>query len=327
MNFRLLLFCLLISVEGISQTLGCTDVLAKNYNSKATINDGSCVYKNATINLSTSFSLTEILKETSGLIHWNNRLWTHNDDTDTNLYALDTINGKILETYNLPNVTNTDWEEISQDKNYLYIGDFGNNASGNRRDLHILRIEKKTLLAKNPVIDKIEFQYSNQTNFARQFANKTNFDCEAFVVTQDSIYLFTKEWKTKQTTIYSLPKMPGKYIAQQKEAYNIKGLVTGATYLNSKNILALCGYTRKGKPFVNLFYDFKENNFFEGNKRKIKLKTRFLQIEGISTNDGLHYYITNEHLKFVLANSPQEMHLLDFSKYLKPFINSNNQKN
>ena len=321
MNFRLLLFCLLVSIEGISQTLGCTDVLAKNYNSKSIINDGSCVYKNEAINLTHTFTLDQKLKETSGLIQWNNRFWTHNDDTDTNLYALDTINGGILETYNLPHVTNTDWEEISQDENYLYIGDFGNNASSNRRDLHILRIEKKSLLARNPVIDKIEFQYSNQTNFARQFANKTDFDCEAFVVTKENIYLFTKEWKTKQTTIYSLPKTPGKYIAQQKEAYSIKGLVTGATYLESKNILALCGYARNGKPFVNLFYDFKETHFFAGNKRKINLKTRFLQIEGISTNDGLHYYITNEHLKFVLANNPQQIHSLDLSKYLKSFTN------
>ena len=321
MNFRLLLFYLLISIKGISQTLGCTDVLAKNYNSNATINDASCIYKNESINFTQTFTLNQKLKETSGLIQWNNKFWTHNDDTDTNLYALDTINGEILETYNLPYVTNTDWEEISQDENYLYIGDFGNNASGNRTDLNILRIEKNSLLASNPVIDKIEFKYSNQTNFTRQFANKTNFDCEAFVVTKDSIFLFTKEWKSKKTTIYSLPKMPGKYVAQQKEVYNIEGLVTGATYLESKNILALCGYTRTGKPFVNLFYDFKETHFFAGNKRKINLKTRFLQIEGISTNDGLHYYITNEYLKFVLANNPQQMHVLDLSKYLKSFIN------
>ena len=318
MNFRLLLLCVLISIEGMSQTLGCTDILAKNYNAKATVNDGSCVYKNETINLTHSFIVNPKLKETSGLIQWNNRLWTHNDDTDTNLYALDALKGEILETYNLPKVTNTDWEEISQDENYLYIGDFGNNTSGNRTDLHILRIEKKGLLANNPVIDKIEFQYSNQANFTRQFANKTDFDCEAFVVTKDSIYLFTKEWKSKQTTIYSLPKLPGKYIAQQQEVYTIEGLVTGATYLEAKKRLALCGYTRDGKPFVDLFYDFKENNFFAGNKRKIKLKTRFLQIEGISTNDGLHYYITNEALKFVLANNPQQMHFLDLSKYLEP---------
>ena len=319
MHYSFLLFYLLISIEGIAQISGCTDGLAKNYNYKATINDGSCVYKKKTISLPHTFTLNSRLKETSGLIHWNNRLWTHNDDTDTNLYTLDTINGEILEIYNLPHVTNTDWEEISQDKNHLYLGDFGNNASGNRTDLHILRIEKNSLLARNPIIDTIAFQYPNQTNFTRQFANKTNFDCEAFVVTQDSIYLFTKEWKTKQTTIYSLPKSPGKYLAQQKGTYNIKGLVTGATYYESKNILALCGYTRNGKPFVNLFYDFKENDFFAGNKRKLKLKKRFLQLEAITTNDGLHYYLSNEQLKVVFAINAQEMHVLDFSEFLKSY--------
>ena len=108
MIFRLLLLCLLISIEGMSQTLGCTDILAKNYNAKATVNDGSCIYKKERINLTHSFILNPKLKETSGLIQWNNRLWTHNDDTDTNLYALDTVKGEILETYNLPKVTNTD---------------------------------------------------------------------------------------------------------------------------------------------------------------------------------------------------------------------------
>ncbi|WP_394760238.1 T9SS C-terminal target domain-containing protein [Flavobacterium sp.] len=316
MNRYLVLF-LLVAIKGFAQVSGCTDSMAKNYNPKATINDGGCVYKKVTTSLTNSYVLDDKLNETSGLIYFNNRFWTHNDDTDTNLYALDTINGAIQETYILPNVVNKDWEEISQDENYVYIGDFGNNAQGNRTDLSILRIEKKSLLSRNPIIDKIEFKYSNQTNFERQFANKTNFDCEAFIITQDSIYLFTKEWKSKQTTTYSLPKTPGKYIAKQKITYNIKGLVTGATYLDSKNILALCGYTRNGKPFVNLFYDFKNNDFFSANKRKIKLKPRFQQIEGITTQDGIHYYITNEHLKFALANNLQKIQILDLTKLFK----------
>ncbi|WP_300566806.1 T9SS C-terminal target domain-containing protein [Flavobacterium sp.] len=320
MNRKIIFLFLFYSLFDYAQISGCTDVYAKNYNPNATQNDGSCIYKKEKIKLTPSFSLDKKLVETSGLIHWNNRLWTHNDDTDTNLYALDTINGSILETYPLPNVINKDWEEIAQDKDFIYIGDFGNNAAGRRTDLNILRIEKNSLLVNNPVIEYIKFKYEDQEDFEFHFSNSTNFDCEAFVITHDSICLFTKEWKNKQTTMYLLPKVPGDYIARRKQTYNIKGLVTGATYFESKKIVALCGYTKTGRPFINLFYDFQQDNFFSGNKRKIKLKPRFYQIEGISTQDGLHYYITNEHLNYILINHPQEMHVLDFSRYLKSYL-------
>ena len=42
----------------------------------------------------------------------------------------------------MSNIKNTDWEEISQDKDFIYIGDIGNN-SGNRDDLKIYRAGKK----------------------------------------------------------------------------------------------------------------------------------------------------------------------------------------
>lgn len=264
-----------------------------------------------------SIILDDKLKETSGLIHWNGRLWTHNDDTDTNLYALDTVTGKNLETYHLDGVVNKDWEEIAQDESYLYIGDFGNNASGNRKDLNILKVEKESLLRKKPLIENINFVFEDQKDFENNKPNKTNFDCEAFVVVEDSIFLFTKQWKSKQTTIYKLPKQSGEFIAEKKESYKIKGLVTGANYFFEKKVLALCGYTRNGKPFIELFYNFKGNDFFSGSHKKIKIKSRFLQIEAITTKDGKNYYLTNEEFKFGPIHKSQQMHKLDLSNFLK----------
>jgi hypothetical protein len=293
-------FFLLMSFAIRAQTKGCTDANAKN--------DGSCQFNVARIRTKKGFVLDKKLVETSGLILWNHRLWTHNDDTDTNLYALDTINGAILETYALPKVINTDWEEIAQDLAYVYVGDFGNNH-GKRKDLHILRVEKSSLLARNPKIDTINFKYQ-----------QNNFDCEAFVITKDSIYLFSKERKSKKTTLYGLPKTPGTYVVKPIISYNVKGLITGATYLDSQKILALCGYSKNGKPFVNLFYGFKGNDFFSGNYRKIKLKSRFQQIEGIATQDGIHFYITNERLKLLLLAKSQKLHVLDFSPFLENYL-------
>jgi hypothetical protein len=239
------------------------------------------------------------LHETSGLVKFNHRFWTHNDDSDCNLYALDTLSGEILETYNLPNIENTDWEDISHDETHFYIGDFGNNYQGNRKDLHILKIEKQSLLDRNSKIERINFSYSNQIDFSIQKPNRTNFDCEAMAVTNDSILLFLKEWKNKQTTIYSLPKTAGNYIVKPKESFKIKGLVTSACYLKSKNKLTLCGYTKNGRPFVSVFSEFQSTNFFSGKNIKYKLKPRFQQIESIYSHDGVHFAITNEKLDFL----------------------------
>jgi len=309
------------SLQSNAQVLGCTDVLSKNYNPLATINDGSCVYKKKSIEPVFSVVLDNKLQETSGLVKWGDFLWTHNDDTDTNLYALDTLSGAILKTYHLNKVVNTDWEEIAQDNEYLYVCDFGNNYKGNRTDLHILRIEKNSLLLNQPKIDTIAFHYSNQTEMKTQNSNRTDFDCEAFVVTKDSLYLFTKQWRSKNTSVYTLPKTPGNYVANFKKNYAIKGLITGATFVEDKKIVVLCGYNKKLKPFVYLLYDYKGNNFFSANKRKIKLKLPFHQIEGIATSDGLNYYLSNENFsrKPIISNL-QKMHLFDLSVFLKPYL-------
>lgn len=303
-----------------SQIFGCTDVLSTNYNSKATINDGSCLYENLKIKPKYSKKLSDSIKETSGLIHFDNLLWTHNDDHDTTIYGLDSL-GKIQKKIVLEKVINHDWEEISQDSSHLYIGDFGNNYSGNRNNLQILKIEKKSFLEGNPSIETISFTYGDQTDLISKKPNTTNFDCEAFIVSKDSIYLFTKQWSASKTTIYALPKQPGNHIAKFKENLDTKGLVTAATYLEEKKLIALCGYSKMGKSFVYLLYDFKDHDFLSGNKRRIDLQLSFHQIEGIATKDGLHYYITNESLvRKPVLNTAQQIHYLDLSLLLNSYL-------
>lgn len=314
---KIILFFLLFATSTYSQISGCTDPLAKNFNPNAATNDGSCLYANTKIKPQSTQKLSDTLIETSGLIAFDNLLWTHNDDTDTSIYGMDS-NGKIQKKIKLEKVINTDWEEISQDSNYIYVGDFGNNSLGNRTDLHILRIQKNSFLLHQPVIDTISFSYSNQTDFAVQKPNSTDFDCEAFVVSKDSIYLFTKQWTQTKTSIYTLPKQPGKHIAQYKETLNTEGLVTGATYLEDKKLIALCGYSKMGKTFFYLLWDFKNYDFLSGNKRRFSLSLRFHQIEGITTTDGKLFYLTNESfVKKPIANNPQQIHTFDLSSYLK----------
>ncbi|OXG08331.1 hypothetical protein BC749_104294 [Flavobacterium araucananum] len=320
MKKALFFLTLLYTVSTYSQVSGCTDSYSGNYNANATINDGSCSYKNLRIKPHYSKKLSDSIKETSGLIAFDNLLWTHNDDHDKTIYGLDSI-GKIRKKIVLDKVTNHDWEEIAQDSTYLYIGDFGNNYSGNRTDLNILKMEKKSLTQENPVIEKISFHYSDQTDWSGEKGNTSNFDCEAFIVSKDSIYLFTKQWSTSKTSIYALPNKSGNHIAQLKNTLDTKGLVTGATYLEANKLIVLCGYSKVGKPFLYLLYDYKNNDFLSGNKRRINLKLPFHQIEGIATLDGLHYYLTNEALvRKPIINIPQQIHFFDLTPILSNYL-------
>lgn len=314
---KVILFFLLSITSTYGQISGCTDALAKNFNPKATNNDGSCLYASAKVKRESSIKLSDTLRETSGLIAFDNLLWTHNDDHDTTVYGLDSI-GKIQKKIKLDNVTNNDWEAISQDSIYIYIGDFGNNFQGNRKDLHLLRIEKKSFLLNVPVIDTISFSYSNQTDFNPKKSNTTNFDCEAFVVSADSIYLFTKQWSQNKTSVYVLPKIPGNHVARLKETLDVEGLITGATTLPSGKGIVLCGYTKKLKPFLYLLYDYKNNNFPTANQRRIKLAMPFHQIEGIATFDGKLFYVTNESfIRKPFVNVPQQILTIDLGSFLK----------
>lgn len=303
-----------------AQMPGCTDPLASNYNAAATVNDGSCIYSLATVTPVSSVPLPEIIYETSGLIFWNDKLWAHNDSEDIKLYAFSPYNVNNFQSYPLTGVLNNDWEEISQDNKYIYIGDFGNN-SGNRTNLKILRIDKSSLIASSPLIDTISFSYSAQTDFNPPGANKTDFDCEAFILTTDSIYLFTKEWISKKTSIYSLPKNPGNYVARYNYSIDVQGLITGAIYMESKKLIALSGYSEILQPFVYLLYDFKEHDFHRGNKRKINTDLLFHQVEGITTTDGLIYFLSNERFVYSTLSIPPQLHVLDLSVFLNNYFN------
>jgi len=318
---RALVFMLPVNIAK-AQVSGCTDPLALNFNSLATQNDGTCVYNLLSITPSLSENLPAVMIETSGLVAWNNKLWTHNDSQDNNIYAFDTNNVNNYQSYALPGLINTDWEEISQDDTYFYIGDFGNNTNGNRTDLKIFRIEKNSVLLNSPIIDTINFAYSNQTDFTATGGNNTDFDCESFIISTDSIYLFTKQWISQKTSIYSIPKTIGTHIANYRSTLDVQGLITGAVYKESQGLIVLCGYTNLLQPFIYLLYDFSGVNFLGANKRKINLSLSFHQVEGITTNSGLIYYISNEKFVQLPISIPAKLHVLDLSSYLSNYLNN-----
>jgi hypothetical protein len=254
----------------------------------------------------------------------NNKLWTQNNFSDINLYAFDPAQVNSFQTLPLTGTVNIDWEEMTQDGEYLYIGDFGNNVNGNRTNLQILRIKKTSLFQSSLQIDTIKFSYSTQTNFTPTGANKTNYDCEAFLVTKDSLYLFTKEWLTNKTSIYRLPKISGTHTAQYVSTLDVQGLITGAMLMEDKRLLVLCGYNSTLQPFLYLLYDYTGADFFGGNKRRININLPFHQVEAITTQDGINYHITNEYISRSGITIPQQLHQLNLNAYLSRYLSTTN---
>lgn len=269
-----------------------------------------------------SVQLPAELLETSGITRFQQGLVTHNDNSDEQLYVIDTLNGAILQTYSLNGTSNFDWEEITQDSLFLYVGDFGNNA-GNRTDLHILRIEKSSLLEGTPAIDTIAFAYEDQTDFTPSNQN-TAFDSEAFIAGADSLFLFTKNWNDLSTVCYSVPKVPGNYLAQRKDSSAVNGLITGATYLPNKRLVILSGYSLLLQPFMYLLFDFEGTDFFSSFQQKINPTLNFHQVEGVSTTNGIDVYLTNEYFSQSIITTQQKLHKFDLTPVLGDYLSGNN---
>ena len=323
-KFLHLLFFVSFVIKINAQVAGCPDPAANNYNALVTINDGSCTYNDITLTPTLKFNLNTVLNESSGLLNWKNLIWSHNDSGNgPDIYGMNSTTGAIQRTVFISNATNVDWEDIAQDNNFIYIGDFGNNANGNRTDLKIYRIAKKDVTAKDTVAATIiHFSYSDQTDFTPKGANNTNFDCEAMIAYGDSLFLFSKDWVDNKTRLYKLPKKPGTYTATMIGELNIAGLITGAEVLSTQRVIVLSGYNTLLSPFIYLLYDFNGNNFFAANKRKVPVNATFTQMEGICSKSTTNFFVSNEKYSKFGINVPAKVNSLNLGPLLNPYYNT-----
>ena len=294
-----------------SQVPGCTDPLANNFNASATVNDGSCTYNSTAYTPPLKVDPTNtILAESSGLQWAGNSLWTFNDSGgDPAIYRIDTLTNTILQKVSMQGASNIDWEDISFDGTYFYIGDFGNNSNGARTNLKIYKFPFVAI--PDPVgnpdvtipaaqISIINFTYSDQPQPpVASGANNTKFDCEAMIVDSSKIHLFTKNWIDLNSTHYVINGVEaGTYIATPLETLATNFLVTGADKAVGNKVVALLGYqvTGTANHFMFLLSGFTGGYYFNGNKRRIDLPNVLVmgQAEGICFKNGNYGYISNE---------------------------------
>ena len=344
--FIALLLCFTASQPLRAQDVpGCMDPASPDFDANATISDGSCGYPDGTVALKSlrTATLGPELEEISGMIYWNGKLYGHEDSgNDPIIYEMDAATGEILKsiTLDVP-ATNMDWEDITQDDNYIYVGDFGNNL-GTRHDLRIFRVAKSLIDAAGHLgtiaaadIATINFTYKDQADFISN-AN-TPFDCEAMIYHDGNLHLFTKGWDGNGTKHYILPATPGTQEATHLETFNTGTLrITAATKAND-NAIVLLGYEspqvlipKGGMWIISGFNDY-NSIFTSGNKTKVDLgyvgeldNTGTGQIESITAVNQTKVLISSEFFtatRFeITVTVTQGLYDLDISQWMPLYV-------
>lgn len=320
---------------------------ASNYNGQATVSDGSCNYADGSVNLPASkiATLNEDLREISGMIYWNGKLYGHEDSgNDPVIYEMDAVTGEISKriTLDVP-LDKMDWEDITQDETYIYVGDFGNN-SGTRHNLRIFRVAKSLIAAVTGAsatipavnIETIRFTYNDQTDFTSH-PNATPFDCEAMIYHDGNLHLFTKGWDGGGTRHYVLPALPGTQEAIYLESFNTGTFrITSATKAND-NAIVLLGYEVTGIPTATIWiitgFDSYNTLLSTGNKRRVGLGyvvdintgDGVGQVEGIAAISQTKLLISNEYFTrtvpiFGTYIVPQRLYELDISQWMPLYV-------
>ena len=331
MNIKLnllVLFCAVNAFTSFAQIADCTDPQATNYNPAATINNGSCVYSVTNYSPILIGNLGSALNESSGLAIINGELWSHNDSGNPNeIYRINTADASVTRTVVIENATNVDWESVTQNDEYLFVGDFGNN-NGNRTNLNILKIAIDDILnTLNDTVqaEVIQFSYADQSTFVSA-PNNNNYDCEAFFYANDSLHLFSKNWANLKTKHYVLPAEAGTHQAAPTDSLNADGLITDAA-TNADGTVTLLGYKNNGSNlytcFIWLVYDYPSlYNCFGGNKRRIEIGSALTlgQTEGITLMNDNTGYISSELITAGIFTFPPKLHSFNIDSYVSDIV-------
>lgn len=245
------------------------------------------------------FKLPKQLKEISGITGSGTKSWAIADSGNKNeVYELNSI-GEIVNTIEVSDVKNNDWEEITSDKGgSLYIGDFGNNDNI-RKDLSIYKIDTQDLAKSNvSSAQQTTFYYPEQTEFPPK-KKALFYDCEAFFEMNGYFYLVTKN-RSKgfdgTAFLYKVPNKKGNFPAERIGEFKTCSdynhcCITGAALSPDQKKVVLLTHSK-----VFLFEDFKTDNFFKGKATELELN-HYSQKEAISFSGNDELLIADEKTK------------------------------
>lgn len=209
------------------------------------------------------YDLPQELNEISGIEQITNDNYVSiNDSGDGPYLYFITSTGEMMHKTFVSGARNIDWEDITYDGNYLYIGDIGNNQN-QRKDLAIYRIDIDTTIKTAYEVndsgcrlkDTVEalrysFQYPDQKQFPPQ-ASQMNFDSEALTYANGNLLILSKDRSKPYKgvcKIYEGEFLEDKLNVKLLQEIKLKGFswltgsVTGCDYSNG--ILYVLTYKR-----------------------------------------------------------------------------------
>lgn len=250
-------------------------------------------------------SLSDELRETSGLTWLKGRLYTFNDGGNPQeFYEINPKTGTVTNVHKV-DFPNKDWEAITNDGENIYIADIGNN-SGKRKDLSIYKVNENQS-------ERISFEYAEQVDYQPK-KDKHNFDSEAIIFKNSKIHLFTKEWLSKRTSHYIIdPENRDLQKIKKIENFPIKMLVTDVAYSDGK--LYLVGYNKKASAFLFIFEEDENGLFFNKKYTKYRLGSvlKYGQIEGVTVNEE-GVFISGETFKKMGLNAKPSLYFIPHYK-------------
>lgn len=203
---------------------------------------------------SSSYTISSKLGEVSGIETQSRDIFFAINDSgeDPVLYIMKS-DGIIVHKIFIQGAKNVDWEDLSVDDNFLYIGDIGNNRN-QRKDLKIYRVQINDLLEyyidgelnHNPPdtlkAQSYAFNYPDQINFPPE-ERRMNFDSEALTYADGKLLILSKDRSKPYKGICKIYEVdlsikPSKtkllQEIQLKGVSWLTGSVTGCDYLNNK---------------------------------------------------------------------------------------------
>ena len=202
-----------------------------------------------------SYPISGQLSEISGIENPFRSVYISiNDSGDEPVLYIMKSDGVIFHKIFISGAKNVDWEDLSFDGDFLYIGDIGNNRN-QRKDLMIYRIPLNNSweyyyidgklnhnLPDTLRADPFSFNYPDQMSFPPE-ESRMNFDSEALTYADDKILILSKDRSKPYqglSKIYELDlsDKPSKTKLLQEIQLNgvswLTGSVTGCDYLNNK---------------------------------------------------------------------------------------------
>ncbi len=253
-------------------------------------------------------SLPSCLIESSGLdFTGGTHFWSLNDSGhNEELYRISNT-GVLTRTVAVTNATNHDWEELAHDagRNYMFIGDFGNNLC-NRANLKIYKIPYPSTVQANTIAaDEISFTYPDQNRIPSSWMN---FDAEAFFHFQGRLYIFTKADGSAigYTKMYSVPDVPGNYVATLVDSFYTNDRTTSADVSPDGSSVVLISNTH-----IHLFRNFSGNNFFNGQHTQLSIAGSWTQKEAVTFGSNNEIFLTDEN-----TGAGNQLYSVDLSQWI-----------